>query len=239
MVNLFMDILFPQTCCSICREPGRFGTRQPWCPTCHETMVNMQHSLPVCMKCGKYLERGGKRCLDCQQNPPEFAIARSVGPYEQPYRIAIKVLKFMRRRHLAVRMGDMMADVVIQEPAFMPIDVIVPVPISAGNLKVRGFNQTELLGRQISKIIKVKMDNNILYRIKETPSQRELTRAAREKNLLHAFQVRDSRKIAGKNILLVDDVYTTGSTTKECTRTLLDSGAERVAVITWAIGKGF
>ncbi|MDD2586996.1 MAG: ComF family protein [Syntrophomonadaceae bacterium] len=239
MVNLLMDIFFPQTCCSICREPGRFSTRRPWCPTCQETMVNMQNYLPVCIKCGKYLERGGKRCMDCQQNPPEFDIARSVGPYEQSYRIAIKVLKFMRRRHLAVKMGDMMATVVIEEPAFMPVDVIVPVPISAGNLKLRGFNQTELLGRQISKTIKVKMEPNLLYRIKETPSQRELTRAAREKNLLHAFKVRDASKVAGKHILLVDDVYTTGSTSKECARTLRDSGAEKVAVITWAIGKGF
>lgn len=239
MVNIFMDILFPQTSCSICREPGRFRTRYPWCDKCQETMVTMQHSLPVCSKCGKYLEKGETICVDCKNNPPAFDIARSVGPYEQPYRIAIKVLKFLGRRHLAVKMGTMMAEVIKDEPGFWPIDIIVPVPISSGNLKQRGFNQTELLGRRISKDIKVKMAPGTLYRVKETPSQRELTRAEREKNLLQAFKVKDRKKIAGKHVLLVDDVYTTGSTSKECTRTLLDGGAKRVAVITWATGKGF
>lgn len=239
MQNFLMDIFFPQQACCICREPGRYRTKKPWCDKCAEKLIMMQNSLPICDKCGKYMKEGDGICLECQKNPPLFDIARAVGPYDDAYRIAIKVLKFMGRRHLAVRMGQMMAQVVNEEPRFWPLDLIIPVPASPGHLKQRGFNQTEELGRQISRGIGVKMDAKILRRVKETPSQRELSREEREKNLLCAFKVEDNAKIQQKHLLLVDDVYTTGSTSKECTRTLLDAGAGRVCVITWATGIGF
>ncbi|MDD2620902.1 MAG: ComF family protein [Syntrophomonadaceae bacterium] len=239
MLDIIMDILFPQNVCCICREPGRFGSRHPWCEHCQGEMNIMQSSLPVCTHCGKYLETGAGLCKDCQQMPPQFNIARAVGPYEEPYRIAVKVLKFLGRKYLAQKMGEMMVEVLKNEPDFWPIDIIIPVPISPGNLKQRGFNQTELLAAQISRKLRIPMDINTLTRIKETPSQRELTKEEREKNLLCAFEIKEKRKIYRKNILLVDDVYTTGSTIRECTRVLLEAGGNRVSVITWATGKGF
>ncbi|MDD4802889.1 MAG: ComF family protein, partial [Syntrophomonas sp.] len=178
-------------------------------------------------------------CTDCRNNPPQFEIARAVGPYEEPYRIATKVLKFMGRKHLAPQMGSMMANVIKQEPRFGQIDLIVPVPISQKGLQQRGFNQTELLARQIGKELGIKMDSTVIERVKETPSQTELSREEREKNLLCAFRITDKSNVLNKNILLVDDVYTTGSTGRECTRTLLKAGAARVCIITWATGKGY
>ncbi|WP_242847463.1 ComF family protein [Syntrophomonas zehnderi] len=239
MIDVLLDFLFPQEVCCICRKPGKYNTRRPWCKECQEKMLQMQCSCPTCDKCGKYLENGASLCADCQKTPPGFELARSVGPYNEPYRIAIKVLKFMGRKHLAYCMGDMMAEKVQSEPRFMPIDLIVPVPISSGGLKQRGFNQAELLARQVSKRLKVKMDPRIIYRVKDTPSQVELSREEREKNLQFAFQIEDNRKVYRKNILLVDDVYTTGSTSRECTRVLLEAGAARVCIITWATGKGY
>lgn len=117
--------------------------------------------------------------------------------------------------------------------------MIVPVPISRNSLQVRGFNQTELLARKIGKELGVKVDCGALVRTRDTPHQTELTKEERERNLACVFQVSDPRKVEGKNILLVDDVYTTGTTSKECTRALLDAGAVRVCVITWATGRGF
>jgi ComF family protein len=177
--------------------------------------------------------------MDCRTKPPPFYIARAVGPYEETYRIAIKVFKFLGRKCLGVKMGKMMAEEVKNEPRFQPIDIIIPVPISKGNLKQRGFNQTEVMAEQISKELKIKTDPLILQRIKETPSQRELSRQEREINLLYAFVVKEPDKISGKNVLLIDDVFTTGSTSRECTRVLLEAGVNRVNVITWATGKGF
>lgn len=239
MIDLVLDIIFPQTTCCVCREAGNYSSRHPWCPKCEGEMERLKKIMPICDHCGKYLEKGESLCVECRQNPPPFSIARAVGPYEDPFRIAVKVFKFLGRKHLARRMGDMMAEVIKGEERFWPLDIIVPVPISLGNLKQRGFNQTELLARRISRKIKVAMDSKILVRIKETPSQRELSREEREKNLLCAFQVAAPQKIKGKKILLVDDVYTTGSTIRECTRALLGAGAEKVSVITWATGKGF
>lgn len=236
MKNIIMDILFPQNCCAICRKPGRYGTRHPWCLDCSAAMEQISRSMPVCAKCGKYLETGDNLCIDCRDKTPSFDICRSVGPYTDSYRIVVKVLKFMCKRNLAYRMGCLMADVVKKEKGFWPLDLIIPVPASRGSLKQRGFSQTELLAKQISKSLKVPMNAGILARIKDTPNQRELTREEREKNLLAAFDIKDKRKIEGKSILLVDDVYTTGSTIRECTKILLEAGATRVSVVTWATG---
>lgn len=240
MQNFLLDIFFPQHYCSICREPGRFGTKRPWCNQCAEKMQNLQARTSICDRCGKYLnEAGDSLCADCRSEEPPFDIARSVGPYDEAFRIAIKVLKFMGRRFLSVQMGQMMAETVLAEPRFWPLDLIIPVPASRGHLERRGFNQTELLACQIARRTKVKMASDILIRVKETPSQRELSKPEREKNLLCAFKVTEGRRISEKNILLVDDVYTTGSTSKECARMLIEAGAARVSVITWATGCGF
>jgi len=234
-----LDILFPQEVCPICRKPGKYGSRQPWCQECSDKMMKLQCSGSICEKCGKYLEYGQILCADCRKNPPQFEVARAVGPYEEPYRISTKVLKFMGRKYLAPQMGRMMVKKIEQEPRFGKIDLIVPVPISWKGLQKRGFNQTDVLARQICKELGVKMDSTVIHRVKETPSQTELSRKEREKNLLYAFEVTDKKKVLNKNILLVDDVYTTGSTARECTRTLLATGAARVCIITWATGKGF
>ncbi len=239
MLNRVLDIVIPQEVCCICRKPGRYGSRQPWCDVCQEKMLALQCSCACCDICGKYLESGEKLCKDCRENPPLFTIARAVGPYDESYRIATKVLKFMGRKYLAPRMGDMMARRIQAEPRFMPIDLLVPVPISKGGLKQRGFNQTELLAKQISKRLNLRTDSQVICRVKDTPSQVELSREEREKNLISAFRIKDSQKVSRKNILLVDDVYTTGSTSRECTRVLLDAGASRVCIITWATGRGF
>ena len=103
-----------------------------------------------------------------------------------------------------------MAEVVKKEPRFWPIDMIVPVPSTKASIKQRGFNQTEVLGSQISKELKVKMYPDLLVRVKETPSQRECTREEREKSLWPLLLIGGLHR--RKNILLVDDVFTTGST---------------------------
>lgn len=238
MFDLLLDILFPQEECCICHKPGRYTSRKPWCNSCETNMLALQCSCPTCDICGKYLPDGGELCLDCQHDPPGFSIARAVGPYEEPYRITTKVLKFMGRKNLSVRMGEMMAKKIRQEPRYKHIDLIVPVPISWSSLQQRGFNQTELLARQISKNLGIPVDQEAISRVRDTPSQTGLSKEERQKNLLSAFQVKHKHNVKGKNILLVDDVYTTGSTSRECTKVLLEAGAARVCVITWASGKG-
>ena len=178
-------------------------------------------------------------CLDCQESKPLFSIARAVGPYEGGYRQVIKQFKFLEKKKLACRMAQMMADVVIDTPGYWPLDVVVPVPVSQEGMISRGFNQSELLARRIARYIRVKLMPEVLVRIKMVPPQRDLSREERKKNLINAFAVPNNEWVKGKNVLLVDDVYTTGTTARECSRVLYDAGANRVSVIAWAAGKGF
>ena len=238
MINGMLDIIFPQSRCSICRKRGNYSLRQPWCSQCQQEMKELAQSGKVCAVCGRYIS-DGKRCSDCRWHHPEFHIARGVGPYERSYRLTIKIYKFMGRRKLAWPMGRMMAEKIKAEPGFWPIDLLIAVPISSNGLEERGFNQTELLARQISRRLKVPFRNGSLRRVLERPSQRELTREEREHNLRCAFVVDQPKQIANKNIVLVDDVYTTGSTARECARVLLAAGAKRVSIITWATGRAF
>ncbi|MGE5454904.1 MAG: ComF family protein [Methylocystaceae bacterium] len=239
MYDLLMDMMFPQQACALCQRPGLFWSRKPWCADCDREISQAGNSKSHCNVCGKYLCSGGEFCVDCRENAPPFFVARAVGPYEGKIKKAIKLLKFVGQRNLARHMGEIMADVVKRDTRYEGIDLIVPVPITNNSLAHRGFNQAELLSTRISHCLKKPSRSDILLRIRETPSQRELTRELREENLKDAFYIKNNRGIENKKILLVDDVYTTGSTTRECTKELLAGGAKEVVVIIWAAGQGY
>lgn len=239
MINILLNLLFPQEECYICRHPGNYNSRKPWCDDCCIKMNNLKNKLPYCQICGKFLFTNASICQECSISPPLFALARAVGPYKGEFCKAVHVLKFLGRRQLACRMGNLMAQKVKEEAGYFPLDIIVPVPISRLHLQRRGFNQSELLAVPISRCLALPLKKNLLVRTKETPAQTELSREEREKNLLFAFKAKNEKQIIGKNILLVDDVYTTGSTCRECTRVLLEAGAQKVCLITWATGIGY
>mgnify|MGYP001027099236 FL=1 len=239
MLEFLFDMIFPHDACALCRMPGIFWSKKPWCRECDAKLRSGEETKVICDRCGKYLCDGGALCSGCREKEPPFYIARAVGPYESDHKVAVKILKFLCRRYVGIRMGEMMAQVVKNEPRYWPLDLVVPVPISAENMKRRGVNQSEVLAYYTSRDLKLKMASGVLARVKETPSQRELSKEEREQNLRAAFIVQQAHKVQGKNVLLVDDVYTTGSTVKECTLGLLEAGAKRVAVVTWATGRGF
>lgn len=239
MLNIILNLLFPQEECYLCRRPGVYNSKNPWCEDCSQKMDELQRKFSYCEHCGKCLANEAQICLECSRQNPSFALARAVGPYEGGFCKAVQVLKFLGRRQLADKMGILMGQKVKAEPLYWPLDVIVPVPISRRHLHRRGFNQSELLASQIAKLLDLPLQTNLLIRTKETPAQSELSREEREKNLLCAFKVKNANQLKNRNILLVDDVYTTGSTCRECTRVLLAAGAQKVCLITWATGVGY
>ena len=115
-----------------------------------------------------------------------------------------------------------------------PVDMIIPVPLHPKRLRWRGFNQSVLLARQISRIYDVPVDPFVLYRGKETPPQTQLTEDERQKNVRGAFSLNPRKPVEGNRLLLVDDVYTSGATVNECSRSLKRGGAKEVYVITLA-----
>ena len=114
------------------------------------------------------------------------------------------------------------------------VDLIVPVPLHPRRLRWRGFNQSLLLAKQVSRRYEVPMDPFVLYRKRETAPQTQLAEGERRKNVRGAFATRPERSLKRKSLLLVDDVYTSGATVNECSRVLLHGGAKEVYVLTLA-----
>lgn len=113
-------------------------------------------------------------------------------------------------------------------------DIILPVPISKKRKKQRGYNQSSLIAKNIAREFKIKYDENVLKKIKDIKPQSELTKEERVKNIQGAYKVKNYKKIINKKILLLDDVYTTGSTVNECSKKLIQIGALEVDVFTIA-----
>jgi ComF family protein len=130
--------------------------------------------------------------------------------------------------------GDLLQSTLHTLSQDYPVDVMIPVPLHIRRLRERGFNQALLLVRELSKRTGIPYEGRALKKIKDTPVQIALKKRERKKNLTGAFQVKNQEAIQGKAVVLVDDVYTTGATVNECSRTLLRAGAERVAVLTVA-----
>ena len=113
-------------------------------------------------------------------------------------------------------------------------DIIIPVPIHKKRKAQRGYNQTQLIASKISKYVGIKLCDDVLIKSKNTIAQSKLNKNKRKQNIKGAFKILNSEKIQGKNILLFDDIYTTGSTVNECSKILTRAGAKRIGVLTIA-----
>jgi ComF family protein len=176
----------------------------------------------------------------CRRLEQPFARAAAYGSYEGGLRDLIHLLKYQQVRPAVNVLGRMLAEVIAGfEPGWADAKIlVVPVPLFAGKLRQRGFNQAELIARAALKLssagAQLLLEPHLLERTRETQSQIGLTRHQRRENLRGAFRVTDSRKVSEREILLVDDVFTTGTTASECARVLRRAGASRVWVATVA-----
>ena len=201
-------------------------------------------NLPVCTECGRSncekAVHGETRCLLCQRMDPPFERAVAYGSYDSELRDLIHLLKFQQVRPAAAVLGHMLAQTIANLEPAMPVGkiVVVPVPLHKRKRAQRGFNQAETIARgalkQLARPKRFDLCTGVLVRRRETGSQIGLTRHQRRENLRGAFAVSDPTRILNSDILLVDDVYTTGTTASECARLLLRAGAARVWVATVA-----
>ena len=174
----------------------------------------------------------------CRQNEPAFTRASAYGSNEAGLRDLVHLLKYERVRPAANVLGRMLAEVVAElAESFGPQPpVVMAVPLHASKIRQRGFNQSELIARAMLKLkpaaLDVKLNTTALVRHRATESQTGLTPPQRRENVRGAFQVVRGGQIGGRDILLVDDVFTTGSTVSECARVLRRAGAGRVFVAT-------
>jgi len=169
-------------------------------------------------------------CPLCRRGLRGFDAAYCYGAYDGNLRRLIHLLKYDRMRPLAVPLGRLMAAGL---PPNEPVDAVVPVPLHWRRRWRRGFNQSELLARQVAERYGVKV-SSALRRGRATASQAGLTSSRRRANVAGAFFVKRRQEVEGRRILLVDDVMTTGATAGACGAALKRAGASRVTVLTLA-----
>jgi ComF family protein len=153
---------------------------------------------------------------------------------EHPLRQAIQKFKYGRKVSLGKPLGRVLAHGCRSWLDEWKIDVVVPVPLHPKRLRWRGFNQSVLLGRELSRVFDLSLDPFLLQRNAETPPQTQLTEEERRRNVRGAFSVNSDKSVKNRSVLLLDDVYTSGATVNECSRCLKRAGAKEVYVLTLA-----
>jgi ComF family protein len=206
-----------------------------FCPDCLSQIEFIRS--PLCSLCGQPFSEPGERnhiCGACLLANPPFSAARALGQYERVLMDVIHRFKYGGKVSLGERLGEFMADYSYPSLAIADYSLIMPVPLHPRRLRQRGFNQAMILAREISRRFSLHLDFLSLQRIICTEPQVGLGKEKREQNIKGAFHVADAGRIKGEKIILVDDVYTTGSTVKECARILMKNKADNVAVLTLA-----
>ena len=182
----------------------------------------------MCSLCGDAIV-SGELCTRCQVSPLRIAGIRSAVYFDGVLREAVHRLKYRGCTALAQPLGDLMVVYWGQHPVLA--DVVVPVPLHAARLRERGYNQAALLARQMAAQVGLPVDEHTLTRHRATPPQVELNATQRMENVRDAFRCTDGG-LAGKRVLLVDDVCTTGATLDACAVALYDEGRARTV---WAL----
>lgn len=231
--TFFLDLLYPPRC-PVCHEPAPHG--HAICPDC-------TGRLPVitgnrCRKCGKPAEKAGGLCRDCAEAGHVYKEGLGIFLYEDTMRESISWLKYRGRREYGRIFGMLMGRCARDELKRWQAEALVPVPVHRKRLLRRGYNQAEELSVGLSGFTGLPVLSKALRRSGETRAMKELTPGERRKNLAGAF-ARGDGSAAGKKVVIVDDIYTTGSTIDVCASLLLEQGAEAVFFLTLAIGGGY
>jgi competence protein ComFC len=227
-------LVFP----SLCRVCGRLlekAGERVVCRSCLDALAPRRSGFCVC--CGDFFDGVAEPhlCLECLTSRPPYALHRSCAVYEGNLREIILLLKYRGYRVLGRDLARFALKAAGRhEDLWWGLDAIIPVPLHPKRKRERGFNQAEVVAREIGRAQGLPVLSRVLRRVKNIPAQTSLEAADRKRNVSGAFAVRQPAALKGRVVLLVDDVYTTGSTVKECCRTLRRAGARSVRVLTLA-----
>jgi ComF family protein len=232
-----LDLIFPALC-PACAAPLGEGRRDPLCGACWTGVFRL--GPPMCERCGIPIGAAAPRnpgspapeiCLACRTDPPEFERARGAGHYTGSLRAALHAFKFRGKRALARPLADLIREQCAPVLAAGG-DVLIPVPLARARQGERGFNQAELIAGRLGAALDLPVRQRWLARVRATAPQTDLAAADRRRNVEGAFVA--SSSVAGRHVIVVDDVLTTGATSRECARALRAAGALRVDVVTVA-----
>lgn len=227
-----LNLLYPRTCV-IC---GKVLGKEKICKDCRRELSYCKS--PRCCCCGKQLETLEQEyCGDCQKKPHLFR--RGLAPFSHVGKIrhAVYGIKYQNQRENIDFFVEEINRHYRKEIGTWNCDIMIPVPLYYKKKRKRGFNQAEVFAKRLSKKLNMSCQTDILVRNRETRPLKELSRKARMENLQGAFTVK-KQCVRGKTILLVDDIYTTGSTLDACSAVLRRAGAKEIYFVCMTIGTG-
>lgn len=211
--GIALDLLFPKSCVGCGRE-GKFI-----CDTCRSTVIRIPSS--VCPKCGRP-QINGILCSECVHWQSNIDGIRSPFRFEGTIRQAVHQLKYKNVRALAPTLAMLMYEYLAVHQ--LPADVLVPVPLHPKRLRERGYNQSELLAKELGKLLLMPVENRTLVRIKYAPPQARTTSVEQRRlNMSDAFSCKGNG-LQGLGILLIDDVATSATTLEACAKALKEVG---------------
>ncbi len=232
---MFLNMLYPRRC-PICSDIA-MPKGELVCPECMDNIPYVKE--PRCYRCGKELrDERTEYCFDCSKHTMYYEKGVSLFRYNHVMRRAMDGFKYKNRQEYAdfftaelIRVyGDVMQS--------WGADAIIPIPIHKSRRKVRGYNQAELLAEPISEFLKVPMEAKLIVRTRKTKPQNKLNDKERQKNIEGAFKIAEN-VVQLKKVILVDDIYTTGSTINACARLLREAGVKQVYFACVCIGTGY
>ncbi|HKM35108.1 MAG TPA: ComF family protein [Lachnospiraceae bacterium] len=228
-----INLLLPPRC-PICDKPVRLAEGHI-CHDCYNKLEIIQE--PACFRCGKPLAKEQQEyCRDCSKREHAFICGRALYSYES-VQTSIYRFKYTGRQEYAIFFGREMADQLSGFITQLNADALVPVPISRARFRKRGYNQAETLATELGKQLHIPIFTHLVERIKDTLPQKGLNAVERQKNLKKAFKIVQN-DVKLDTIIIIDDIYTTGSTMDALAKVLLSSGVKRIYFITLAITTG-
>jgi len=229
------ELLFFPSFCQLCSCLLESPQERVVCQACWEQVRARRRS--YCLCCGRFFQGAGEPhfCPSCLKARPPFSLHRSASKYEEKVKDIILLFKYHHYKVLGEKLARFAYQVLKEEEGlWQKIDAVIPVPLHPKKRRQRGFNQALVIAEELEKIRGIKVGRGILLKIKNVPAQTFLEAEDREKNVIGAFRVAQEDQIKGKRLLLIDDVYTTGATIRECSRVLIKAGAKEVKAITLA-----
>ncbi|MDO8571869.1 MAG: ComF family protein [bacterium] len=229
-MNLLLDLLFPITCLG-CKTHGTWV-----CVACESTLRFLENDR--CAWCKRTASGHGSICSYCAKKTRISSVVCAFS-YEDPLvKKVVRGLKYEFLEGVSGWMGDRLVDAWNRHgvaPHSKDV-IVIPIPLHQRKFRARGFNQAELLARQFCKQTDTNLSPSVLQRVKATKSQTELAKEERLQNMKKAFSVCNADIIKEKDILLIDDVYTTGATLHEAAAALHDAGARTISALVFAKG---
>jgi ComF family protein len=222
--------------CVICASPLKDDPVPHFCTDCWSTIQPMPPAR--CARCDRPFVSSIATthspthvCQPCAKHPPSYTRAWTLYPYTPPLQDAIRLFKYQGKVSLIASLSSLIID---KLPPLSFVDIIMPVPLHRERLCQREFNQSLLLADHIGRHLNIPVSYTNLVRVASTPAQTTLSRKNRLRNLRRAFALQHPAQLVNKCILLIDDVFTTGTTVNECAKTLRRAGSADVFVLTLA-----